>query len=43
VRFFPILCVLLAANLNAAVTYDFAPVTQQIDAIMLNHPSINGA
>ena len=42
-RLLSTLCVLLAANLHAAVVYDFTPVTQQVDALLQNHPSINGA
>jgi hypothetical protein len=43
VRFLSTLCVLIAANVHAAVVYDFTPVTQQVDALLQNHPSINGA
>ena len=38
-----LLCGMLAANLQAAVVYDFTPVTQQIDAMLQATPSINGA
>jgi len=44
VRSLALLCAFLAAgDLQAALAYDFTPVTQQIDAIMQANPSINGA
>ena len=43
-RLFSVLfAVLAAADLHAAVVYDFLPVTQQIDAMLQTYPSINGA
>lgn len=42
-RLLLILCGLVAVNLHAAVVYNFTPVTQQIDALLQNHPAINGA
>ena len=38
-----LLALLVAANADAALVYDFAPVTQQIDGILQANPSINGA
>jgi len=43
VRWCLLLCTLLGADLHAALVYDFTPVTQQIDALLLAHPGINGA
>lgn len=40
---FPLLMLCISCNLPAAVVYDFAPVTQQIDAMRQQYPSINGA
>lgn len=43
VRSWLLLCSVLGADLHAAPVYDFTPVTQQIDALLLAHPAINGA
>jgi len=43
VRLWLLLCTLLGADLHAALVYDFTPVTQQVDALLLAHPGINGA
>src|SRR6185312_10536661 len=43
VRSLPLLCAFLAGDLQAALVYDFTPVTGQIDGIMQANPSINGA
>jgi CubicO group peptidase (beta-lactamase class C family) len=38
-----LIALLVAADLDAAVVYDFTPVTQQIDTLLQTYPSINGA
>ena len=42
-RLLPLLCLSLAAQSQAALVYNFAPVTQQIDALLQTYPTISGA